>query len=70
MAMYQARDTFVAELKEGAQRLVTKGEAFHESHELVKLDGGSGVLFARMDTGDDVPPKTGLRAGRAGKAGG
>lgn len=56
MAMFQARDTFVAELKDGASVLVTKGAAFHESHELVKKHG-EGALFGRMDTGDEPQPQ-------------
>ncbi len=68
MAMYQARDTFVAELKDGSALRVAKGEALHESHELVRLDrAGAGVLFQRMDTGEEAPPpkKTARAAAKA-----
>ena len=58
MAMFQARDTFSATLKDGSSKLVTRGEAFHDSHELVKLDGGRGVLFAPMESPPEPePPK-------------
>ena len=70
MAMFQARDTFVAELKDGSSRLVQKGEALHESHELVRLDqAGSGTLFARMDTGEPGSPVKSRTAPRTKAAG-
>lgn len=57
MAMFQARDTFSATLADGSSKLVTRGEAFHESHELVKLDGGRGVLFAPMESQPEPEPE-------------
>ena len=60
--MYQARETFVAELKDGSPLLVAKGSILHEGHELVKRDkAGSGLLFAPLDTGDDKPARTAKR---------
>ena len=73
----QATDTFVAVLKDGSERLVTKGEVFPDGHELVKRDtAGTGTLFRVLDLGDDDAPKstapapaeTPGRAARAGKA--
>jgi hypothetical protein len=52
--MQQAQDTFVAVLGDGTERFVRKGEVFPDSHELVKRDqGGAGLLFRPLDTGDD-----------------
>jgi hypothetical protein len=55
----QAQDTFVAVLKDGTERLVTKGEVLPDSHELVKRDAdGSGGLFRALNVdGDDPAPK-------------
>lgn len=53
----QAQDTFVAELKDGTIRRVTKGEVLPDRHELVKRDqDGAGTLFRRLDLGEDEPP--------------
>ena len=53
MAM-QAQDTFVAELA-GGPLFVAKGQVFADGHEVVKLDGGRGILFKPLDLGDDEP---------------
>lgn len=53
----QAQDTFVADLKDGTTRRVTRGEVFADSHELVKRDqAGSGTLFKPLDLGEDEKP--------------
>lgn len=65
MAMYQAKDTFSATLRDGSSKLVTRGEAFHESHELVKLDEGRGVLFAPMESVPEPEPAPRKPAARA-----
>lgn len=53
----QAQDTFVAELKDGTIRRVTKGEVLPDRHELVKRDmEGSGTLFRDLDLGEDEKP--------------
>jgi hypothetical protein len=55
----QATDTFVAVLKDGSDRLVTKGEVFPNDHELVKRDAkGTGALFRDLDLGDADVPKS------------
>jgi hypothetical protein len=54
MAM-QAQDTFVAELASGPL-FVAKGQVFADGHEVVKLDGGRGLLFKPLDLGDDDKP--------------
>jgi len=67
----QAQDTFVAQLGDGSDRLVTKGEVFSDSHELVKRDqDGSGVLFRPLDLGDDdaKPPAKSPAKAEAPKA--
>ena len=50
---HQAQETFVAELK-GGPLLVQRGAVFADSHEVVKLDGGRGMLFKPLDV-DDKP---------------
>lgn len=61
MKWYKAQDTFIAGLEDGGERLVTKGEALPENHELVrrdlearKRDGGT-PLFAALDPGEPEP---------------
>jgi hypothetical protein len=67
MAM-QAQDTFVAELKTGPL-FVAKGQVFADGHEVVKLDAGRGLLFKRLDLGDEDEPAGKAAAKRpAGKA--
>jgi hypothetical protein len=52
----QAMDTFMAVLKDGSQRLVTKGEVLPDGHELVKRDqDGGGQLFRKLDLGEEKP---------------
>ena len=59
---YQALDTFVADLKDGTTKRVSRGEVLPDSHELVKRDlAGSGTLFRKLDFGEDEPAKTGRR---------
>jgi hypothetical protein len=77
----QAQDTFVAELKDGTIRRVTKGEVLPDRHELVKRDmEGSGTLFRDLDLGEDEkppaksepdpPPEAPVKARTAGKTAG
>jgi hypothetical protein len=40
-----AQDTFTASLKDGSNLLVTKGSAWPDGHEVVKIDAGRGFLF-------------------------
>jgi hypothetical protein len=56
----QAQDTFVAVLKDGTERFVAKGDVLPDGHELVKRDqAGAGVLFKKLDLGEDeAPPKS------------
>jgi hypothetical protein len=52
-----AQDTFVAQLADGGDMLVVKGQVLADGHELVKRDAkGSGTLFRALDLGDDDPP--------------
>ena len=56
--MQQAQDTFVAEMDDGSQVRVTKGEFLPEGHELVKRDqAGSGQLFKQVYLAEDEQPK-------------
>lgn len=66
MAMYQAKDTFAVTLKDGSSLLVTKGAAFHESHEVVRLDDGRGVLFAPMEETPEPAPAKKAAASKGG----
>jgi hypothetical protein len=55
----KAMDTFVAQLKDGSQVFVSKGDTLPDSHELVKRDqAGGGLLFRALDTGEEPPPKS------------
>jgi hypothetical protein len=54
--MFQAIDTFVAELADGSALHVAKGAVFHEAHELVKRDKGNGLLFRAMEEGQPADP--------------
>ena len=55
--MQQAQDTFVAEMDDGSQVRVTKGEFLPESHPLVKRDqDGSGTLFKQVYLAEDERP--------------
>jgi hypothetical protein len=51
-----ALDSFVAEI-EGAPLAVTKGDVFADSHPVVKLDDGRGVLFKPLDVDDGRPAR-------------
>ena len=43
-------------IRGGGERLVTKGEVFPDTHELVKRDAqGSGTLFRDLDLGEESP---------------
>ena len=66
----QAQDTFVAELPSGPL-FVAKGTVFADAHEVVKLDGGRGLLFKPLDLGDDEKPAAKQAPARkaTGKAG-
>ena len=49
----QAQDTFVAQMDDGSDQLITKGQVVSDSHELVKRDRkGAGILFRDLDLGD------------------
>ena len=56
----RAQDNFVAEI-DGAPLSVTKGDVFPDSHPVVKLDGGRGLLFKPLDI-DGPPPAKPARA--------
>jgi hypothetical protein len=75
---HQAQDTFTADLKDGTQVRVTRGEVLSDRHELVQRDRDAadaavkaGIdrvsLFAPLDLDDDEPPAVKPRA-RSGKA--
>ena len=67
----QSQDTFVAQLADGSDFLVTKGQVLADGHELVKRDqAGSGVLFRPLDLGDDdaKPPAKSPAKAEAPKA--
>jgi hypothetical protein len=65
---HQAQDTFIAEI-DGSPLLVQKGQVFADSHKVVKLDAGRGVLFTPLDLDDEPPPKSAAKAAaRPGKA--
>jgi hypothetical protein len=70
MAM-QAMDSFVAELKDGSQVRVMKGEVLPDKHELVIRDQkGSGTLFRALDLdGEEPPPGPKPRVSPARKTG-
>ncbi len=55
---YQAMDSFVAELKDGSEIRVMKGEVLPDKHELVLRDlKGSGLLFRPLNLDDEeLPP--------------
>jgi hypothetical protein len=56
--MQQAQDTFVAEMADGSQVRVVKGEFLPEGHELVKRDqAGGGQLFRQVYLAEDEQPK-------------
>ena len=65
----KAQDTFVAQLADGSQRFVTKGETLPASHELVKRDAGSGVLFRPLDADEEEEaPEPAKAAPKSGPA--
>lgn len=66
---HQAQETFVAELDSGPL-VVHRGEVFADSHAVVKLDGGRGMLFKPLDLDDKPPAKPAAKAPAraAGKA--
>jgi hypothetical protein len=49
---HQAQDTFVAEVN-GAPVVVLKGSVWADTHALVKLDAGRGLLFKPLDLGEE-----------------
>ena len=53
----QAQDTFVAQMDDGTERLVTRGEVLPDSHELVRRDakGGAGLFRPLNVDGADQP---------------
>lgn len=57
----QATDTFVATLKDGTERRVSKGEVFADGHTIVKHAPG---LFSEFETGEPVkaPAKASRKA--------
>ena len=62
-----AQDTFTAELKDGSVLRVARGEVYADNHEVVKLDGGRGLLFRPLDLGDaDAPAPKSRRAAKDG----
>jgi hypothetical protein len=61
---HQAQETFVAELESGPL-VVARGQVFADSHAVVKLDGGRGILFKPLDL--DEPPAKAAPAKTAAK---
>ncbi len=59
--MKEAADTFVAQMADGSERHVVKGQPFPDRHELVLRDAdpktGSGVLFRDADYGEAGEPR-------------
>ena len=51
-----AQDTFAGDLESGAAFTVLKGQHLLSTSEVVKLDGGRGVLFKPLDLGGEEPP--------------
>ena len=65
--MQQAQDTFVAEMADGSQVRVAKGEFLPEGHELVKRDQAcGGQLFKQVYLAEDEKPQPAPK-GRAAK---
>ena len=58
-----ALDSFVAEIG-GAPLSVTKGDVFADSHPVVKLDDGRGLLFKPLDV-DERPARAGKASAKA-----
>ena len=54
----QAIDTFTADLKDGSQTLVTKGQVFPNNHPVVKHAPN---LFVDLDLDDDPKPTRGRK---------
>ncbi len=50
-----AQDTFSVQLKDGSSLRVSKGEVFPDTHEVVQLDAGRGLLFKPLDFGEEEP---------------
>lgn len=61
----QALETFSCEVN-GAPVLVTKGEVFADSHAVVKVDQGRGILFRPLDV-DEPSREKPVRPGKAAK---
>jgi hypothetical protein len=61
---YQAQDNFIAEI-DGAPVMVQKGQVFADSHPVVKLDAGRGLLFRPLDI--DEPAKSPTKPSRGGR---
>ena len=61
----QAQETFVVELADGPLR-VERGQVFADSHPVVKLDSGRGMLFQPLDL--DEPAAKAAPAPKAGRA--
>lgn len=71
--MKEATDTFVAQMADGSERHVVKGQPFPDRHELVLRDAdpktGSGILFRDADYGaDEGPAKSAPEAKAEAKA--
>lgn len=49
---FEAQDTFSTDLKDGSSLSVLKGSHWRRGHEVVAKDGGRGVLFKPLDTGE------------------
>ncbi len=60
--VHQAQETFVAEVN-GHSVQVFKGDMLPDSHELVKLDAGRGLLFTPLE-----PAAVPVKAPRSGKS--
>jgi hypothetical protein len=55
----QATDTFVADMKDGTQHFVTKGQVFTDGHPIVKHAPN---LFVDFDTGEEAKPARGRKS--------
>lgn len=63
---HRAQDTFVATLPDGTMRRVSKGDILADNDEMVKHDqAGDGVLFTKLNFGEDEPEPPKTRRGKA-----
>lgn len=64
---HRAQDTFVATMPDGTMRRVNKGDILADNDEMVKHDqAGDGVLFTKLNFGEDEEPAKPTRGRKAG----